>query len=141
MQEDPEYDTAFCVFDRDQHEKFGDALYMISNSELGKSGRMQAITSVPCFEIWLLLHYRYTSKSYSASRGESACARVIRDLQQHFEGYEKGYKTVFEKMAPMLDQALVHAERLEKYNGETKSSNPATLVHHLITYLRNLKTT
>jgi hypothetical protein len=139
MREDQEYDRGYCVFDRDNHANFVRAIRMLNISDLGRRGKLWAITSVPCFEIWLLLHYRYTSGAYSAIGEESACARVIRDVRQHFPNYEKGHKTVFAGMAPMLDQALTRAERLEKHNADTESSNPATRMHHLVNYLRGLK--
>lgn len=139
MKEDPEYDRGYCIFDRDQHANFDEAARTIDISPLGRANRLFAITSIPCFEIWILLHYRYTSGAYSAVAGESACARVIRDIRQHFADYQKGHKTAFMVLAPMLDQAIEHAQRLEKHNIATQSANPATRMHHLVSYLKDLK--
>jgi hypothetical protein len=139
MEADSEYDRGYCVFDRDQHANFDEAIRLLEISDLGRKGRLAAIASVPCFEIWVLLHYRYTSGGYSAVGGEPACARVIRDVRQHFVDYQKGHKSAFVTLAPMMDQAIVHAARLEKHNVDTRSVNPATGMHHLVNYLRDLK--
>jgi hypothetical protein len=139
MEGDPEYDKGYCVFDRDQHANFDEALQLINISELGRGGKLFAITSVPCFEIWVLLHYRYTSAGYSGTAGESACARVIRDVREHFPDYQKGHRAAYAPLAPLLDQAIVHAQRLERHNEDTENENPATRMHHLVIYLKELK--
>jgi RloB-like protein len=139
MTADPEYDRGYCVFDRDQHANFDEAIRFVEISDLGRAGRLFSIASVPCFEIWILLHYRYTTGAYSAVGGESACAQVIRDVRQHFADYQKGHKTAFVTLAPMLNQAIIHAARLEKHNVDTQSINPATQMHCLVKYLRNLR--
>lgn len=139
MKSDPEYDRAYCLFDRDQHTNFDRALQLIAVSEYGRTGRLFAITSVPCFEVWILLHYRYSTGAYTASRGESACARVIKDVHKFFPDYEKGHQGAFGVLAALLDQAVAHAQRLEQHNAETENFNPATQMHHLVSYLRGLR--
>lgn len=139
MEEDSDYDRAYCIFDSDQHANFLEAIRVIEASDFYRSERLIPIPSVPCFEVWMLLHYRYTSSGYMSSQGEPPCAKVIRDLRAYFPDYEKGHKNAYEKLSSMLNQAITHAERLEKHNIETKSSNPSTQMHHLIKYLRKIK--
>src|SRR3954471_2070672 len=105
MEEDPEYDKAYCIFDHDAHSNFVEAVRVIEASNFGREGRLIAITSVPCFEVWMLLHYRYASGGYVASQGDSPCAQVIKDLRAYFPDYEKGNKNAYERLAPMIDQA------------------------------------
>jgi RloB-like protein len=59
------FDRAYCVFDRDNHTNHDEALQMVTQSENGKQKRLFAITSVPCFELWVLLHFRYTSSAFN----------------------------------------------------------------------------
>ena len=54
-------DKVYCVFDRDQHATYEAALQRIANSLAGQQGRLVAIPSWPCFEIWLLLHFVYSA--------------------------------------------------------------------------------
>jgi RloB-like protein len=84
----------FAVFDRDDHGTYHDALTRakaldkkLKNSER-KSVRFLAIPSVPCFEIWLLLHF--VNRQAFCDRHE-----ILRRLRQHIPGYTKGQTGVF----------------------------------------------
>jgi hypothetical protein len=59
------YDKIFCVFDRDGHKTFDEALKLAVNSEQGRSGRIKCITSIPCFEVWVLLHFLFIQQRIS----------------------------------------------------------------------------
>lgn len=48
------YDRVYCVFDRDQHARYNAALDKIKRVRLGNGSTIEAITSIPCFEYWLL---------------------------------------------------------------------------------------
>jgi len=135
-----EFDRVFCVFDRDGHANYQQALNLVANSPLGRRQVLTAITSVPCFEIWILLHYAYSSAPVTASGERSACEKVVAAIHRHLPEYEKAFDNVFEKLAPMLDAAIAHADRLAVHNRDTESDNPATRVHELVKYLRSLKT-
>jgi hypothetical protein len=134
-----DYDRAFCVFDRDSHPGFAHALAQVEQSAEGQQGRLKAIVSWPCFEVWILLHFVMTTHSFTAGAGRSACEQVIQQIAGHLPHYVKGAKDVFVALAGRLDAATTHAERLAVHNQETGSENPATNVHTLITYLKGLK--
>lgn len=136
-QEKESYDRMYCVFDRDGHANYEQALDRVNHIRLRK-GKLEAITSVPCFEIWVLLHYEYTAAPYAAAGGKSACDRVIESIRIHLPQYEKALAGVFEKLHARIDRAIAHAERLSNENRETRSDNPATRVHELVNYLRSL---
>jgi RloB-like protein len=139
LEVDPEYDRGYCVFDRNQHATFDTAIRRVIRSNLGREGRLIAIPSTPCFEVWILLHYLYSTSPYVAAGGVSACDRVIRDVQQHFPTYAKGHRAVFAELMVRLNQAVIHAHRLESHNAVTGTANPATTMHHLVNYLIALK--
>lgn len=139
LERDPDYNRAYCVFDRDEHSNFEQAIRRAEGSQVYKSGKLYLTPSVPCFEIWVLLHYRYTTSPYAPAAGQTACERLISDVRQYFTDYEKGHKTVFAQLSGMLDQALSHATRLEKHNSDTASENPATRMHRLVQYLKELR--
>ena len=134
-----EFDRVFCVFDRDGHANYQQALDLVANSPLGKNRILTAITSVPCFEVWILLHYAYSSAPVAASGGKSACEKVVAAIRRHLPEYAKAFDDVFEKLAPILDAAITHADRLAVHNRDTASDNPATRVHELVKYLQSLK--
>lgn len=133
------YDRAFCVFDRDGHQTFDEALGIVSSSAEGKANRLAAITSWPCFEIWLLLHFTYSAAPYTATGGRSAGDKVLAEVLKHITNYQKGQKGLFEALAPRLGNAIMNALRLEKQNKTTGTDNPHTRMHHLIKYLTTLK--
>jgi len=136
---DSEYDRAFCVFDRDQHTNFDQAIGAIQQSRAGKAGRLIPITSTPCFELWLLLHFRYSNAPFTRTGNNSACDMAINELKAHFPDYTKGRRTVFMELTSRIEGAINNAKRLEKDNETSGSNNPATQIHALIHYLMNVK--
>ena len=133
------YNRIYCVFDRDEHTNYDAALQRIADSSEGKAGRLIAITSWPCFEIWVLLHFKYSSAAFAKTSRESACDKVVSEVRQHLRVYVKGHKTIFDELSPKLPTALQNAKRLESENIKTGSDNPSTKVHDLVEYLLNLK--
>lgn len=132
-----EYDRVYCVFDKDQHTTYGEALDMVRQARLVKGHEIHAVTSVPCFEIWFLLHFRYSTKGYGACQG-SICAQVIRDLKQHIHGYEKGNGGIYQQIQDRTDAAVTNAKKLSRHNIDAATDNPSTKVHELVVYLQTL---
>jgi len=137
--EHEKYDRAFCVFDRDGHVSYNKAIRTIAESAEGKNGCLCAITSVPCFEIWVLLHFCYSSAPFNKMGSQSACDRVMAQIRNHFVDYSKGHPLIYDRLSAQTWQAIKHAQNLEAYNIATNSSNPATQMHKLVDYLCNLK--
>jgi len=145
---DPVYDRVYCVFDQDTHTTYQAALEKIAATPLRKNGsrrnadiaRFEAITSVPCFEYWLLLHYAYTTKPYKQVGQRSACDRLIHDLKhrEHLPNYGKGAKGLYKQTAPLLDDAIRNAKRALLAAESAATDNPTTHVHELVAYLRSL---
>jgi hypothetical protein len=133
------FDRAYCVFDRDSHANYEQALQTIQNSANGRAGVLRAMTSVPCFEIWLLLHFGYSAAPFNGTGRDSACDNVVRELKKHIAEYEKGLRGLYERVSPKTQQAIVHGNRLAAHNLQTRSSNPATLMHELVQYLSGLR--
>ncbi|MFH0780418.1 MAG: RloB family protein [Pseudomonadota bacterium] len=76
------YNRVFCVFDKDRHPTYHEALERIRTTKMGKGDSIEAITSVPCFEVWILLHFGYTTKAFgSTGTSGSICASVIKVLK------------------------------------------------------------
>jgi len=139
FQEEPEFDHVYCVFDRDRHTTYPEALDKIHHTRLGRGSKIFAIPSIPCFEFWLLLHFRYTTKPFDASPSDSICSKVIEELKRYLPAYRKGDSGIFNEIKDRLGDAITNARRVEQYHQTSGTDNPSTQVHNLVEYLRDLK--
>ena len=133
-----DYNRVYCVFDKDRHETYETALEKVSRTKLRGGAKLFAITSVPCFEYWLLLHFADMARPYGASASLSPCEELLRDLKAHISNYEKG-NDVFGITYHLIEQAIRRAEIRERNCAVDRNDNPSTKVHHLITYLQGIK--
>jgi hypothetical protein len=139
------YDRVYCVFDRDCHTRYAAACKEIDGQPLtekraGKIRRlaeMTAITSLPCFEVWLLFHFVQSSAPFSASGKRTPCERVVDKLVEYpgFEHYRKGDGKAFENTRDKLETAMKNAERIWNQKA-ANGDNPSTRVFELVAYLK-----
>jgi hypothetical protein len=120
------YDKIFCVFDCDDHESFKRANNKANNNNI------QCIRSWPCFEFWLLLHFVYTRKTYTAN----TCYKA---LLSYYPDFQKRQYGVFVHLVKNLEQGLQHAARVQEDVNNTEEFNPSTEIHELVEYLQNIK--
>ena len=139
---DEDYEHIYCVFDRDKHSSYDRAIekisLMASNRKL-KGKTVMAITSVPCFEFWYMLHVFETAKIYETA------AKLIADLMKHelFKKYnKKDCEEFFEKIASMRNEAKKRAERILKDAKRTSQreyhEEPSTRVHLVVNALEKI---
>lgn len=147
LEADWDFDHAFFVFDKDRHESYDRALVKITGLQRKKrygTINIHAITSVPCFELWLLLHHRYSAKPYHATERLSPADNLIKDIKKlvPFQDYRKDKQCAyFERIKDQIDVAIKHAERLLKnHHAETKPHhvNPSTRMHELVQTLQKI---
>lgn len=98
-----------------------------------------AITSIPCFEYWLLLHFNYTTKPYNPLPRNSVCNQVNADLKARMPAYNKGSDNTFLALIDALDFAKENAARALKAAEETHTDNPSTRVHERVKFLQDIK--
>ncbi|MCY3727758.1 MAG: RloB family protein [Nitrospira sp.] len=122
------FDTIFCVFDKDRHTDYEKAL-----GQLKARKNYEAIPSVPAFEYWLLLHFRYTTSPYQDA------SELVRDLKKHLPDYEKNDATIFGKLQDKLETAKENAARSLEDRSQAKTDNPSTKVHILVEALQGIK--
>ncbi len=121
------YDHVWCVFDRDDHGSFDQALTDAVKANLGVA------CSVPCFEVWYLLHFGCSASSLSSQK-------VLGRLRAHLPDYEKN-RDVYEVLLPHQEAALTNAERLRQHHESAGSGpypNPSTDVDRLVRALLDL---
>ena len=138
FKKDKKYDRVYCVFDKDRHTSYDNALDKVRRARLGKGHLIFATTSVPCFEFWLLLHFTYTTKQYDTG-SSSICANVISDLKDHLPRYEKRNIDTYQATKDKLGAAIINCKRVEQHCDAAGTDMPSTKVHELVDYLRNLK--
>jgi hypothetical protein len=139
FKKDKEYDRVYCVFDRDKHTTFNTAVNKVMDTR--RTGvPIHAITSVPCFEVWLLLHYEHRPPAFCTTGNDSNCDPVVSRLKKHIPNYEKGnIDAVFEGLYNSRNVALKNAKSLEIFHETSGADNPSTKVHELVEYLMDLK--
>ncbi len=133
------FDKVFCVFDKDTHANYGPSLDAIRDA--APNGVYVHITSVPCFEYWLLLHFNFTTRAYVRLAGNSACNQVVTELrtQREMKNYAKGDKNIFLTLFSRLDSAKSNAEKSLKAAANSDTDNPTTHVHKLVEFLQGIK--
>lgn len=131
------FEQVYCVFDKDGHSTYAQAINTLASST--PTGIYFAINSVPCFEYWLLLHFVYSTRPYTALPGNSSGHQVLTELKNYIPHYEKGSKAIFSDLIGQLAQAKHYAEKALKESHLNQTDNPSTHVHRLVQTLQDLK--
>lgn len=131
------FDRVYCVFDKDSHETYESTINKIRSN--GYKSVFYATTSVPCFEYWLILHFKYTTKPYAATRSSSVGDAVLKDLVKVMPTYAKGSTGIFSLLHGQLEYAKNNSIRAKLHSEKNDSDNPSTSIHNLIIYLQGIK--
>lgn len=133
------YDHVYCAIDRDSDPKFDAAL----NQAAAHAKKVTVIASYPCYEYWLLLHFRKTRGSYVGTAVHSPGDLLVKDLRKEIGmgNYDKGATaSLFEVLLAKLPLARNRAEEvLTEANGDG-GWNPSTRIHELIDLFEKLGT-
>ena len=132
------FDHVYVVFDRDDHLTYHQALSTVDrlNGQLLNDERVrvpvEAIVSVPCFELWLLLHF--VDVQAPIHRDE-----VYERLKQFLPGYEKGeggrWATTKGLLVVANGRALARAQATSAFDGHETYTD----MHRLVGVLTRLK--
>lgn len=128
------FDQVYAVFDRDDHDSYFNALNLAKSldGKLRNDDRQpvsfKAITSIPSFELWLLLHYEDIQAPIHRDE-------VMAHLKQYIPGYDKGAGGAFATTRDRLETAT---QRAAKFNAYT-DPEPFTALHELVTLLTTLR--
>lgn len=132
------YDQIYCVFDK-EHKNYQDALGIINFNSQKNKIPIHAITSVPCFEYWLLLHYEDTTRPYNKKGKKSTGDQLKSELKKYIKNYNEADKDIFEKTKSNLKQAIGRARQIDKAQERNCTDNPSTSVYRLVEYLMAIK--
>lgn len=138
---DSDWDEIYCVLDHDGRDReiatFESQLTALNNQT--DSCRIAMVLSNPCFEFWLLLHFEFTNRPFSAGVRRVACENVIRKLKRHLPKYQKNDAGIFERCREHVDTALENSMTLQQAESHSaKHSAPHTDVGQLIKRLLKL---
>lgn len=140
LKKDSDFNHVFCVFDRDKHRTYDAAVDKIRSKRLKGGTTLHPIISIPCFEVWILLHFTYTTAPFQAAADDSNCALAVRELRREgrIPGYEKGIANVFDLTVDNIDTAILRAKQLEQFHLTSGVDNPSTKMYQLVEHLRGM---
>lgn len=118
-----QYDEVFAVFDGD-HQKLEE------EKSSARKNNIQSILSIPCFEVWILLHHESNHKPYPT------CEPLTNYLSKNYN-YKKNDFKIFDKLKDFLPTAEQNAKNLALHNEKNECTSPSTNMHVLIEKLRN----
>lgn len=125
------YDAIFCVFDRDGHESFDRARTKIRGLASRARNRLniREAISVPCFELWVLLHLERTDRPFQN------CSAVVARIRNLFlRDYEKADAQIAKRLLEKVETVLANAQWLtgrEEIVGGSPFTSVGALVQHL----------
>lgn len=132
------FDHVCAVFDRDDHGNYhhalakADALNGKIRNDSGEHIPFQAIASVPCFELWLLLHFEDVHAPIHRNE-------VYARLRHYLPEYDKGQPGYWATTQGLLEQAVGRAEARVAATTAYDGTEPYTSVHQLVSLLTHLR--
>ena len=134
------FDQVCAVFDRDDHPTYHQALAKAAalngkfENDLGERVTFHAIASVPCFELWLLLHFE---EIFAPIHRAEVYARLRQE--GYLPGYDKGQGGYWAATKARLDQAMSRAQDRAALTTAYDGTEPYTGIHQLVSWLTHLK--
>ena len=100
------YDEVWCVFDIDEHPKVNEA------RQLANARGIELAVSNPCFELWILLHFREHPGARHRHEVQSLVARYLPGYDKHlaFEDVSKGVPAAQLRARALQQQAAEEGE-------------------------------
>ncbi len=131
-----DFEHIYCAIDRDSHQNWKSA-----HDAAKGSNKVIVIASYPCFEFWLLLHFKYSRAPYVASGGLSAAEQLLQDLRMipEMSKYAKGdVSKLFESLINKLPVAIANSTRTVRDRETENELNPSTETHLLLDAFKEL---
>ena len=133
-----QFECVFAVFDRDDHRTYSDALAHARalDNKLRNDDRQLvrffSVPTVPCFELWLLLHYQ--NQIAPLHRSDA----FIR-LKTHIPNYSKGAREIYTLTETRIADANARAAHLREKHSPDDGTDPYTDVDTLVARLRAMR--
>lgn len=128
-------DECWVVFDRDKNKDFDRAI------DLARKEKLKIAYSNECFELWLLLHFKYTSAPLCAKEYIEKLNSCLSKVSK--KKYTKSMKNIHELICEFEANAIKNAEKLMRFhagkNIPISKKNPSTTVHLLVKRISEVK--
>jgi len=130
------YKQIFCLFDKDDLIKYAEAS---QRSRPVRGGKIFKITSVPCIEYWLLLHFERTDAPLGTVKN------TITKLKKYIPDYNEDKKRIDSDRFQLLcanngiERATKWANQLQKQAEQFNSDDPTTRMFELMESLNPIK--
>lgn len=127
-------DRAFCLVDADLDPRKDRQIRKAD--KLAEAENAEVIVSNPCFEVWFLCHYGFSTAQFGSNN------EVISKLKTFLPQYSKSYPNMAIELETLVDEAIKNAKKLEKCclnNGKKlhrSEFSPSTEVYKVIEALR-----
>jgi hypothetical protein len=118
------YDAVWCVFDVDEHPNVGEAL------EMARDNAIDVALSNPCFELWLLLHFRDNPGMKTRQQMRELLKVYVPDYDKSVDyraTYLQGYSAAAQRAERICDAAAEDGE---------PTRNPTTGAYRLTELIR-----
>jgi hypothetical protein len=123
------YDMVYCLLDNDVilsrdrsitdgEEKPSEKLKKIREYFKKDNNSIEILVNSPCFELWLLLHFTYTTRDFNN------CSEVINELKKCDSSYEKSikkYEKIYKEYEDKLKSAIDRAKQLDEEKTESQA--------------------
>ena len=120
-------DRFWAVFDRDDHQKFDEAVGFCQANEIGVA------RSDPCFELWLILH----EKDYDSPDGSEAVQKELATLRPEYDRRGRKIPDCGEMVKRLPDAEERSRQQLNRRHGENNPfGRPSTTVGELTKEIR-----
>lgn len=123
-------DRAYCMVDADVNPSKN--AQIAAADKLAKGMAVRQIVSNPCFELWFLNHYRYTTKQFHSS------LEVIAALTDEYPPYTKNGTEMYDRTVAQISVAIDRSRKQEQYcagagyKPHTSDFQPSTEVYLVI---------
>jgi len=108
-------DVYWVVFDREAITKYSHDLHLKAKALANKHNIEIAFSNV-CFELWLLLHLKYSTASYESCDDLLAKSDLKKLLKKKgIDNYDKGYAFLFDALKNDISDALKNAKQVKTY--------------------------
>ncbi len=134
--EPQKFDHVWAVIDTDVAVRLG---YWNEVKQLASLKKVKLAHSAPCFEYWLLLHLRDTTRG-DLVNGTAAKRAVREELGRDYSTNEETAREAMPLFIPHWPKAVKHAERVRRYHqdgGTPAPANPSTEVDVLVSALND----
>ena len=120
-------DRVFAVFDTD----FNKDKQIAEARKIARENDIDLILSNPCFEVWLLQHFRFSTRGYHSNED------VIDELINQWPEYRKSIDS-FQSVSDRTEFAIQNARKLSEFHNavnphtDNEKRNPSTDVYKLV---------